>query len=54
MHSWPIMVESMSARRSFLRRSPAGCTTTSIGQVAAKLAQPLFDGVTVAFEVLSA
>src|SRR5882757_2491755 len=32
MHSWPIMVESMSARKSFLRRSAAGCTTMSIGK----------------------
>ena len=32
MHSWPIMVESMSARNSLLRRSAAGCTTTSIGR----------------------
>src|SRR5882757_1603320 len=32
MHSWPIMVESMSARKSFLRRSAAGCTTMSIGR----------------------
>ena len=31
MHSWPIMVESMSARNSRLRRRAAGCTTTSIG-----------------------
>src|ERR1700730_2963170 len=29
MHSWPIMVESMSVRRSFLRRPTAGCTMTS-------------------------
>src|SRR3954453_12459105 len=32
MHSWPIMVESISARKSFLRRSAAGCTTMSIGR----------------------
>src|SRR6185369_5794002 len=32
MHSWPIMVESMSARKSFLRRGAAGCTTMSIGR----------------------
>src|SRR3984957_14779482 len=32
MHSWPIMVESMSASRSFLRRKPSGCTTMSIGR----------------------
>src|SRR4051794_12254585 len=32
MHSWPIMVESMSARKSFLRRNAAGCTTMSIGR----------------------
>src|SRR5947209_7697293 len=32
MHSWPIMVESMSARKSFLRRNAAGCTTISIGR----------------------
>src|ERR1700744_383837 len=32
MHSWPIMVESMSARKSFLRRSICGCTTMSIGR----------------------
>src|SRR5882672_1606124 len=32
MHSWPIMVESMSARKSFLRRSARGCTTMSIGR----------------------
>ena len=31
MHSWPIMVESMSARKSILRRPSARCTTTSIG-----------------------
>src|ERR1700704_4372779 len=32
MHSWPIMVESMSARKSFLRRAARGCTTMSIGK----------------------
>src|SRR6478736_8383079 len=32
MHSWPIMVESMSARKSFLRLNVAGCTTMSIGR----------------------
>src|ERR1700712_4480774 len=32
MHSWPIMVESMSARKSFLRLNAAGCTTMSIGK----------------------
>src|SRR5882757_4457348 len=32
MHSWPIMVESMSARKSFLRLNAAGCTTMSIGR----------------------
>src|ERR1700722_14264654 len=32
MHSCPIMVESMSARKSFLRRAISGCTTTSIGR----------------------
>src|ERR1700690_3336641 len=32
MHSWPIMVESMSASRSFLRRKARGCTTISIGR----------------------
>src|SRR5665811_1868240 len=32
MHSWPIMVESMSARKSFLRRKACGCTTMSIGK----------------------
>src|SRR5882757_10473826 len=32
MHSWPIMVESMSARKSFLRRPIRGCTTMSIGR----------------------
>src|SRR5712675_344764 len=32
MHSWPIMVESMSARKSFLRLSARGCTTMSIGR----------------------
>src|SRR5436190_8525336 len=32
MHSWPIMVESMSARKSFLRRVAIGCTTMSIGR----------------------
>src|SRR6185503_17669441 len=32
MHSWPIMVESMSARKSFLRRVATGCTTMSIGR----------------------
>src|SRR5665213_1891317 len=31
-HSWPIMVESISARKSFLRRSTRGCTTMSIGR----------------------
>src|SRR5215216_3683642 len=32
MHSWPIMVESMSARKSFLRLKATGCTTMSIGR----------------------
>src|SRR5882724_6357213 len=32
MHSSPIMVESMSASRSFLRRNARGCTTMSIGK----------------------
>src|SRR5882724_7414754 len=32
MHSWPIMVESMSARKSVLRRVAIGCTTMSIGR----------------------
>src|SRR3984957_14080812 len=32
MHSWPIIVESMSARNSFLRRVAIGCTTISIGK----------------------
>src|SRR5476651_916293 len=32
MHSWPIMVESMSARKSFLRLNAWGCTTMSIGR----------------------
>src|SRR6266550_9084518 len=32
MHSWPIMVESMSARKSFLRRNACGCTTISNGR----------------------
>src|SRR5258708_6295110 len=32
MHSWPIMVESMAARNSFLRRKAWGCTTMSIGR----------------------
>src|SRR5215468_2901725 len=32
MHSWPIIVESMSARKSFLRRVAIGCTTMSIGR----------------------
>src|SRR6201995_4667757 len=32
MHSCPIMVESMSARKSFLRRASTGCTTMSIGR----------------------
>src|SRR5882757_887370 len=32
IHSWPIMVESMSARKSFLRLNAAGCTTMSIGR----------------------
>src|SRR3954453_18486400 len=32
MHSWPIMVESMSAKKRFLRRNAAGCTTMSIGR----------------------
>src|SRR6266550_4303284 len=32
MHSWPIMVESMSARKSFLRRKACGCTTISNGR----------------------
>src|SRR3569833_386869 len=31
MHSWPIMVESISASSSFLRRAMRGCTTTSTG-----------------------
>ena len=31
MHSWPIMVESMSARNSALRRVAAGWTMMSIG-----------------------
>ena len=34
MHSCSIMVESMSARNSRLRRCRAGCTTTSIGSPA--------------------
>src|SRR6476660_8424108 len=32
MHSWPIMVESMSARKSLLRLTARGCTTMSIGK----------------------
>src|SRR5271168_4823178 len=32
MHSCPIMVESMSARKSFLRRAITGCTTISMGR----------------------
>src|SRR5665213_3171883 len=32
IHSCPIMVESISARKSFLRRSICGCTTMSIGR----------------------
>src|SRR6476660_62317 len=32
MHSWPIMVESMSARKSLLRLNARGCTTMSIGK----------------------
>src|SRR6266478_4167367 len=32
MHSWPIMVESISARKSLLRRNACGCTTMSIGK----------------------
>src|SRR3984885_12863550 len=32
MHSWAIMVESMSARKSFLRRAITGCTTISMGR----------------------
>src|SRR6202011_4724538 len=32
MHSWPIMVESISARKSFLRRAAWGCTTISMGR----------------------
>jgi len=34
MHSWPIMVESMSATNSLLRREASGCTTTSTGRPA--------------------
>ena len=34
MHSWPIMVESMSATNSRLRRPAAVCTTTSTGRPA--------------------
>src|SRR5438105_11068343 len=34
MHSWPIMVESMSARKSFLRLKATGCTTMSVGRSA--------------------
>src|SRR3954454_309454 len=32
IHSWPIMVESMSARKSFLRLNARGCTTMSMGR----------------------
>src|SRR4051794_35957300 len=32
MHSWPMMVESMSARKSFLRRNASGWTTISLGR----------------------
>src|SRR6185312_10592127 len=34
MHSWSIMVESMSASRIFLARPAASCTATSIGSEA--------------------
>ena len=39
MHSWPIMVESMSATNSRLRRCAVGCTTISTGGVAQCFAQ---------------
>ena len=39
MHSWSIMVESMSAIRIFLRRSSASWTTKSIGSAAERVAQ---------------
>ena len=39
MHSWSIMVESMSAIRIFFRRSPASWTITSIGSDASRGAQ---------------
>ena len=43
MHSWPIMVESMSARNNFLRRPPRGCTTTSIGRPPSAARRPFGD-----------
>ena len=43
MHSWPIMVESMSARKSFLRRSTGRLHDNVDRQVAARLAQAGFD-----------
>ena len=41
MHSWPIMVESMSATNSRLRRCATGWTTTSTAAPASAVAQPL-------------
>ena len=43
MHSWPIMVESMSATNSRLRRVASGCTTTSIGASGERCAHALGD-----------
>ena len=40
MHSWPIMVESMSARNSRLRRLAASWTTTSTGAPPSASARP--------------
>jgi len=41
------MVESMSARKSFLAANACGCTTNVDRQIAARLAQALFDGADV-------
>ena len=50
MHSWPIMVESMSARKSFLRRTADWLHHDVDRQVAARLAQAAVDGAMVVVE----